>query len=93
MANETESELLRLARQLGLNPSELDEVHHTAHFSNREFERLVTALVRNVGGDQENMAHWLRTWNTQLGGTPLDLVKTREGFESVLGYLERFINR
>ena len=93
MGNKTGSDRISMAGELGLEPSELTGAYDGAHLTNGDLEALRSVLAKNVGGDRENMAHWLRTENSQLGAAPLDLVKTREGFESVVAYLERSINR
>ncbi|WP_164735662.1 antitoxin Xre/MbcA/ParS toxin-binding domain-containing protein [Marinobacter sp. NP-4(2019)] len=93
MGNETLSDRISMAGELGLEESELTGAYDAAHLTNEDLEALRSVLAKNMGGDRENMAHWLRTENSQLGAAPLDLVKTHEGFESVVACLERILNR
>ncbi|MGN7931891.1 MbcA/ParS/Xre antitoxin family protein [Sphingopyxis sp. 22461] len=49
--------------------------------------RLFQELAVLIGDDRSVMA-WLQTENTDLGGRPLDLIRTERGLRELLTYLE-----
>lgn len=97
MVSDTDGSLTALAIQVGLSPQELDELALWSSFSEREIRELLTLLRSRlnalVGNDPENFAHWMRTHNLHLGGMPLELIQTNEGFQKVMAYLDSFIAR
>ncbi len=52
------------------------------------FVRCYRALHTLVGGDPKNMKHWFGTRNKHLNGVPRELVKSVQGLNSVLIYLD-----
>lgn len=52
------------------------------------FIRCYRALYVLVGGDLEQMRHWIRTENLHTGGIPAEQVKTVQGLTTVLEYLD-----
>jgi len=51
------------------------------------FIRCYRSLYVLVGGDQEQMAHWMHTYNKQTQGIPADQIKKDIGLSCVLDYL------
>ncbi|MDR7062473.1 MULTISPECIES: MbcA/ParS/Xre antitoxin family protein [unclassified Sphingopyxis] len=49
--------------------------------------RLFQELAVLIGDDRSVMA-WLQTENTDLGGRPIDLVRTDRGLREILSYVE-----
>lgn len=52
------------------------------------FIRCYRALYVLVGGDAEQMRHWMHTENRHTGGTPVDQVKSVQGLVAVAEYLD-----
>jgi hypothetical protein len=52
------------------------------------FIRCYRALFVLVGGDAEQMQHWMKTANLHTGGVPAEQVKSIQGLVAVLGYLD-----
>ena len=52
------------------------------------FIRCYRALFVLVGGEPEQMRHWMRTENLHTGGVPAEQVKTIPGLIAVLNYLD-----
>jgi len=52
------------------------------------FIRCYRALYVLVGGDPQQMRHWMHTENLHTGGIPAEQVKTVQGLTSVLEYLD-----
>jgi len=52
------------------------------------FIRCYRALYVLVGGDVEQMRHWMQTENLHTGGVPAEQVKRVQGLTSVLEYLD-----
>ena len=50
--------------------------------------RAYRALNALMGGDAENMQHWMQTLNSGTGGTPASQIQTTIGLELVVNYLE-----
>ena len=50
--------------------------------------RCYRALYVLVGGNPEQMRHWMQTENLHTGGIPAEQVKTVQGLTSVLEYLD-----
>ncbi|SFE93348.1 Protein of unknown function [Marinobacter sp. DSM 26671] len=97
MVSDKSEALNALADQLGLNRHELEKVAVFTHFSEAEVRELMKLLRLRlnalVGNDRENMAHWMRTYNSGLGAMPLELIRTPEGVRAVLNYLDFFVTR
>lgn len=54
------------------------------------FVRLFRALDALTGSDDKSAISWLRTENTDLGGRPIDLIKTVKGLAEVSNYVDDF---
>ena len=52
------------------------------------FIRCYRALYVLMGGDQQNMRHWMKTENFHTKGIPAEQVKTVPGLISVMEYLD-----
>jgi hypothetical protein len=52
------------------------------------FIRCYRALYVLVGGNPQQMRHWMQTENLHTGGIPAEQVKTVQGLTSVLEYLD-----
>lgn len=52
--------------------------------------RVYRALHVLVGGEPQQMRHWMQTENRHLGGVPLERVQTVEGLTRVVNYLDAF---
>lgn len=52
------------------------------------FVRVYRGLYALVGGDRDNMRHWLTTDNEYFGQAPLQAMKTCEGLVRVVMYLD-----
>ena len=52
--------------------------------------RLFRSLDALTGSDDEASVSWLRTWNVDLGGRPLDLIRTIRGMWEVANYVDDF---
>jgi hypothetical protein len=52
------------------------------------FIRCYRALYVLVGGDAEQMRHWMKTANLHTGGVPAEQVKSIQGLVAVLSYLD-----
>ncbi|MES2365508.1 MAG: MbcA/ParS/Xre antitoxin family protein [Pseudomonadota bacterium] len=52
------------------------------------FIRCYRALYVLVGGNPEQMRHWMQTENLHTGGIPGEQVKTVQGLTTVLEYLD-----
>ncbi len=52
------------------------------------FIRAYRALFVLVGGDAQQMRHWMHTENLHTGGVPADQVKSVQGLISVVEYLD-----
>ncbi|MHB1676166.1 MAG: MbcA/ParS/Xre antitoxin family protein [Sulfuriferula sp.] len=52
------------------------------------FIRCYRALYVLVGGNPEQMRHWMRTENLHTGGIPGEQVKSVQGLTAVLEYLD-----
>lgn len=50
--------------------------------------RCYRSLYVLVGGDAEAMRHWMHTQNHNTGGIPAEQVKTVQGLNEVLTYLD-----
>lgn len=50
--------------------------------------RCYRALYVLVGGNREQMRHWMHTENRHTGGVPAEQVKTVQGLSMVLEYLD-----
>lgn len=50
--------------------------------------RCYRALHVLVGGDPEQMRHWMHTVNRHIGGVPAEQIRTVQGLTRVLGYLD-----
>jgi uncharacterized protein (DUF2384 family) len=54
------------------------------------FVRLFRSLDALTGSDDKSAISWLRTDNMDLGGRPLDLIKTVKGLTEVSNYVDDF---
>ena len=52
------------------------------------FIRCYRALYVLVGGNPQQMRHWMQTENLHTGGIPAEQVKTVQGLTTVLEYLD-----
>jgi hypothetical protein len=52
------------------------------------FIRCYRSLYVLVGGNPEQMQHWMHTENLHTGGVPAEQVKTIQGLTAVLEYLD-----
>lgn len=52
------------------------------------FIRCYRALYVLVGGNPQQMRHWMQTENLHTGGIPADQVKSVQGLTTVLEYLD-----
>jgi hypothetical protein len=55
--------------------------------------RLYRSLYALMGGDKENMQHFMRTWNHGTGGVPLEQIRDVEGLVRVCNYLDAIRGR
>ncbi len=51
------------------------------------FAVLYKQLAPKAGANPDALSHWLRSRNRHLGARPLDLLKSKEGFDAVMKYL------
>ena len=76
--------------------SRLRSGHYRLERSGKSFElaqllvRLFRSLDALMGSDDEAAAVWLRTANVDLGGRPLDLIRSVRGLISVAEYVDVF---
>lgn len=54
------------------------------------FVRLFRSLDALTGSDDESAISWLTTENTDLGGRPIDRIKTVKGLAEVSNYVDDF---
>jgi uncharacterized protein (DUF2384 family) len=54
------------------------------------FVRLFRSLDALTGSDDQSAMSWLRTENKDLGGRPIDLIKTVKGLAEVSNYVDDF---
>lgn len=54
------------------------------------FVRLFRSLDALTGSDDRSATSWLRTRNEDLGGRPIDLIKTVKGLAEVSNYVDDF---
>jgi hypothetical protein len=54
------------------------------------FVRLFRSLDALTGSDDQSAISWLRTENKDLGGRPIDLIKTVKGLGEVSNYVDDF---
>ena len=55
--------------------------------------RAYRALFVLVGGDPRQMKHWMHTRNRHLGGIPAELVRSIQGLNRVVEYLDAIRGR
>jgi len=55
--------------------------------------RAYRALYVLVGGEPQQMKHWMHTSNLHLGGVPSDLIRTVPGLVRVVEYLDAIRGR
>lgn len=94
---------LNAGRQLGLSQTELAEVvgRDRSTLARGRLDpdskagelallliRCYRSLYALVGGDIEQMRHWMRTENLHTGGVPARQVKTVQGLAEVVRYLD-----
>ena len=95
--------LINAGKHLGLNQAELGEIigkDRAAIGRGRIdpaskagelallFIRCYRALYVLVGGNPQQMRHWMQTENLHTGGIPAEQVKTVQGLTTVLEYLD-----
>jgi hypothetical protein len=95
--------LVNAGRQLGMSQADLGAVigkDRTAISRGRidpaskagELALLLIRCYRSlhglVGGNREQMRHWMHTENRHTGGVPAEQVKTVQGLSTVLEYLD-----
>lgn len=95
--------LLQAGSKLGLSQAEIgkiisldlgDEIHRIdpdspAGEAALKLIRCYTSLSVLVGGQIEDIQHWMHTKNSGTGGVPAEQVQTKSGLTQVLEYLER----
>jgi len=57
------------------------------------FIRAYRALYVLVGGDPKQMKHWMHTANRHVGGVPADLIRSVQGLNRVVEYLDAIRGR
>jgi hypothetical protein len=82
-----------LGEILGVTPEELERpgaLERAPEWKVRArlFVRLYRALVGSLGGDEAAGRAWFHAPNGHLDGVPAELVRTREGLERVVAYVE-----
>ncbi|MEE4190684.1 MAG: MbcA/ParS/Xre antitoxin family protein [Halieaceae bacterium] len=90
-----------LADILGVSASKLDRARgERASFSGKDYElallliRIYRALYAILGGNREQMQHWLKTPNSHLQDTaPLEQLGRLEGIVMVMRYLDAMRGR
>lgn len=94
--------LLQAGSKLGLSQTEIgkiisldlsDEIHRIdpdslAGETALKLIRCYTSLHVLVGGQTEDIQHWMHTENSGTGGVPAEQVQTVSGLMQVLEYLE-----
>jgi hypothetical protein len=55
--------------------------------------RACRALYVLMGGEQDNMRHWMSTWNAHLEGVPRELIRSVQGLIRVMEYLDAIRGR
>ena len=56
------------------------------------FMRAVISLERMVGGNEVAVRHWFNSYNLDVGGVPAEVIKTPEGLQAVVLYLDAILN-
>ncbi len=90
-----------LAGVLGVSASKLDRARgERASFNGKDYElallliRIYRALYAILGGNREQMQHWLKTPNRHLqDATPLEQLGRLEGIVMVMRYLDAMRGR
>jgi uncharacterized protein (DUF2384 family) len=90
-----------LAAVLGVSPSKLDRARGgRGSFSGKDYElallliRIYRALYAILGGNREQMQHWLHTPNQHLQqASPLEQLQRLEGIVMVMRYLDAMRGR
>lgn len=92
----------RAGEELGLSRTEVSELIGRSRkvlergiepgTKHGELAVLVVRVYRNLytlfGGDQKAMRHWLHSANEDLGGPPIEMVRTVQGLVEVVSYLD-----
>lgn len=52
-------------------------------------DQVLETVTSLFGGNERQAKLWLASSNTHLDGSPNDIMKTPEGLETVVAYLER----
>jgi hypothetical protein len=71
--------------RLEMKPSTLDVVRKNNQST--LFVQIFLALYFLVGGDDNQMKHWIHTENIHTGGIPAEQMLTTNGMEAVARYL------
>ena len=95
------SERLGLTRVQLLNAIAIDELQIKKIFADRTLDPQTSSGQRGIQlvriynslqyqiGQSSPVTMWMNSYNTALTGTPMDLIQSPEGLDSVLRYLER----
>ena len=92
----TNAEVGQVLGLSGPTVSRLRAGHYRLERDGKSFElaqllvRLFRSLDALMGSDDEAAAVWLRTANVDLGGRPLDLIRSVRGLISVAEYVDAF---
>ena len=100
--------LVRAGKELGLTQADLGAVvgRDRTAISRQSLEpasksgelallviRAYRALYVLVGGDGRQMKHWMHTSNRHLGGVPAELIRSVQGLNRVVEYLDAIRGR
>lgn len=92
---------LEISRQegeeiLGSDVNLLDQQTYFWFYPNYRARKTATSVIQIYirlfvfsSGDLKFIAHWFKTQNNYLGGIPRELIKTSEGSNTVLDYLNQ----
>jgi hypothetical protein len=94
---------LNASQALGLDQDQLSTVigRHRSNLSRQGVDpqskpgelaahlvRVYRSLYVLVGGDGQAIQHWMRTYNHDLGGVPIDMMSSINGLLTVVRYLD-----
>lgn len=100
--------LVKAGKELGLTQAELGAVvgRDRTAISRQSLEpasksgelallviRAYRALYVLVGGDSRQMKHWMHTSNRHVGGVPAELIRSVQGLNRVVEYLDAIRGR
>lgn len=52
---------------------------------------LYTLLFSVIGNEDENMKHWMNTYNKHLNFCPVTRLTDKDGIQQIISYLESFL--